>query len=145
MSIFETLAVSASGLTVQQKRLNVAAENLANIDTTRTPDGGPYRHKSVIVSSAPLGFDLSLQSFLKPRDIQGAEVLGVVEDNTPPREIYNPHHPDADQRGYVMTPDINSTQELIDIMQVTKAYEANVTVMNAARTMVERTFSIGSV
>lgn len=144
MGLFEAIAVSASGLNVQQKRVDVASQNLANISSTSTPEGGPYKHKSVMISSAPLGFDLSLQSFLKPKDMQGARITGVVEDNAPFNEIYNPNHPDADEKGILRMPNVNSTQEMIDIMQASKAYEANITVMNAAKNMVERTFQIGS-
>ncbi len=139
MSLYDALTISASGLAVQRTRLDVASENIANVNSTRTPEGGPYRHKSVMVSSAPMAFDLSLQKFLRPAEVTGAQVMGVAKDNTPPKTIYNPNHPDANEQGIVELPNVNVTQEMVDIMTASRNYEANITVMNAAKSMALRT------
>jgi flagellar basal-body rod protein FlgC len=145
MSLLSSFAISASGLAVQRKRIDVASENLANVDSTRTPEGGPYKEKQVVVSSVPISFDESLKTFLSPDQVQGAEVVKVQSSDKPPRVIYNPGHPDADSNGNVAMPDISSTEELINIMTASKTYEANVTTFNAAKSMVLRTLDIGVV
>lgn len=144
MSLFTAFNISATGLTVQRERLEVSSENLANASSTRTPEGGPYQRKYVVISSTPVSFDASLEKNLKPAVVQGARVDGVVKSNDPPKLVFDPQHPDANEKGYVQTPDINVTQELIDILSASKAYEANVTVLNAAKSMVLRTLELGS-
>ncbi|MBX7148452.1 flagellar basal body rod protein FlgC [bacterium] len=143
MGLMAAFNLSAGGLAVQKARIDVTAENLANINSTRTPDGGPYRKKEVIVSSVPTSFDASLQTFLKKDDVQAAEVTGYQRSDEAPRIVHDPSHPDADANGNVAYPSINSIEEMIDMMTASKAYEANITVYNAAKSMVMRTLEIG--
>lgn len=145
MSLFTTFNVSASGLEVQRKRIEVTSENLANANSTRTPEGGPYKKKNVVVASVPLPFNQVLEGNLKASQVQEARVLGIIDSPGAPKMIYDPNHPDANENGYVGTPDINTTQELMDILNASKAYEANVTVFNAAKSMLLRTLDLGAV
>jgi len=144
MSLLTTFAISSTGLAVQQKRLSVTAENLANINSTHTPEGGPYRRKEVMVSSSPLPFEASLNFEMNKEDIQGAEVMGVSRSKEPSRIVYDPSHPDADEKGFVAFPNINSSEEMVDMMTASRAYESNITVLNAAKTMMMKTLEIGS-
>lgn len=145
MDLFSTFKISSSGLALQRERMNITAENLANINSTRTPEGGPYLRRSAVVASAPLTFEASLDGMLQNNDVQGASVVSVIKDEKAIRKMYDPHHPDSDGQGYVTMPDINASQEMVDVMQASRAYEANVTVFNAAKTMVLRTFELGEV
>lgn len=145
MGLLNAFAITASGMAVQQRRIDVTAENLANISSTRTPEGGPYRKKEVVVSSVPLSFDASLEQLLKPQDVQGVAVVDVVKSSAPPRVVYDPSHPDADASGNVSFPDINSTEAMVDMMTASKAYESNVTVFNAAKSMMLRALDIGGI
>lgn len=143
MSLFTAFGVSSGGLSVQRERMEITSQNLANASSTRTPEGGPYQRRSVVVSSVPSSFEKNLADRLKGGDIQEARVTGIVKDSTPPKMVFDPHHPDADASGYVAMPDINTTQEMIDVMSASKAYEANVTVLNAAKSMILKTLELG--
>lgn len=145
MSLFTAFGISASGLTVQKERLQVSSENLANSSSTRTPDGGPYQRRAIVIASKPVSFEENLANQLKPAQVQMAQVLGISKTDTPPKMIFDPQHPDANEQGYVAMPDINVTQEMIDILSASKAYEANITVLNAGKSMILRTLEIGSV
>lgn len=140
MELLPGLAISASALTAERLRLDIIANNLANINTTRTPRGGPYRRQVPV-------FAEKLQEALKPGGAQfkgaGVEVAAIVEDNTPPRRVYDPSHPDADPDGYVALPNINVVNEMVDMITATRAYEANVTVLNAAKAMTLKALEIG--
>lgn len=140
MELLPGLAISASALTAERLRLDIIANNLANINTTRTPRGGPYRRQVPV-------FAEKLQEALKPGSAQfkgaGVEVAAIVEDNTPPRRVYDPSHPDADPDGYVALPNINVVNEMVDMITATRAYEANVTVLNAAKAMTLKALEIG--
>ena len=149
MSLFDSFAISASGLAVQRERMEVTSENLANVNSTRTPEGGPYQKKDVVVTSVPLSFEAGLEAAMGDLGggrgaIQGARVAGVVKTNHPPKMIFDPAHPDANQEGYVAMPDINVTQELVDVLTATRTYEANLSVLNASKSMVLRTLELGA-
>lgn len=145
MSLFTAMNISSSGLSVQRERLEVTSQNVANANSTRTPEGGPYQRHSVVISSVPSPFEENLTAGLNSQNVQEAQVTGVIKDNTPPRMIYDKNHPDANEQGYVAMPDINTMEEMIDVMSASKAYEANITVMDAAKTMVIKTLDLGSV
>jgi len=141
VELLPALAISASGLTAERLRLDLIASNLANINTTRTSRGGPYR-RQVPVFAEKLQQALGQQSpSLAPG--RGVEVAAIAEDNTPPRLIYDPSHPDADSDGYVALPNINIVMEMVDMITATRAYEANVTVLNAAKAMTIKAMEIG--
>lgn len=144
MSIFNSLRISASGLTAERLRLDVIADNLANIHTTRTAQGGPYRRKVAVLEERDPGFNdlLAIRSpMVSSRG--GVRVSAIAEDPTPPMRVYNPGHPDADADGYVLMPNVNLVTEMVDMITATRAYEANVTAMNAAKQMALRTLEIG--
>lgn len=145
MGLMSSFQISAAGMAVQQKRMDVASENLANIDSTRSPEGGPYKKKMVMVSSSPFSFDATLGKLMDKNDVQSVEVVGVEKSTRPPRTVFNPSHPDADKEGNVAMPDVSSIEEMIDMMTASKSYEANITTLNAAKTMILRTLDIGGV
>lgn len=140
MELLPALEISASGLTAERLRLDLIASNLANINTTRTPRGGPYR-RQVAIFAERLRDTLRRGEGLLPGE--GVRVVAIAEDNTPPRMVYDPSHPDADARGYVALPNINVVNEMIDMITAARAYEANVTVLNAAKAMALKALEIG--
>jgi flagellar basal-body rod protein FlgC len=145
MSMFGGLEISASGLTAERLRMDVTAENLANAQTTRGADGQPYRRKEVILQEAPGSFGATLASVIgggSNGNRGGVHVAGIVEDATPPKRIYDPGHPDADAQGYVSMPNVDTVTEMVDLISASRAYEANVTAMQAAKTMFSRTLEL---
>jgi len=143
MDIFQSLKTSASALQAQQIRLNTISSNLANIETTRTPEGGPYKRKAVVFkTTTDASFEKQLDHSLKGA-VQGVEVSEIVTDNSPPKTLYDPSHPDADANGYVAVPDIDLLEEMADLMSATRSYEANVTVIKSAKRMALKALEIG--
>ena len=162
-SIFSSLNISASGLTVQRRRIDTIAKNLANVDTTRTEQGGPYqRELAIIGEKIPNG---KFRSFFDKLTSQmnrtnskhvtssyysrkykgqsgGAQIDRIEQDVSPPRLKYDPSHPDADENGYVHMPNINVVTELVDIMSASRAYEANLTVIDTAKKIVKKSLEI---
>lgn len=144
MSLFRSLQISASGLTAERLRLDVIANNLANVNTTRTAAGGPYRRKVAVLEERTAGFANLLGIQPTPALTHGGvRVAAIVEDDSPLPRVYNPGHPDADAEGYVQMPNVNVVTEMVDMITATRAYEANVTAMNAAKQMALRTLDIG--
>jgi flagellar basal-body rod protein FlgC len=138
MNIFKSMDVSASGLTAQRQRLDVIAENLANINTTRTPQGGPYQRKSVILGARPAeDFDSLLGS---PEKV---EVLQVVSNPVGLRPEYEPGHPDANEKGMVLYPNVNPVSEMVHLLLASRAYEANVAVLRTGKSMAQKALDIG--
>jgi flagellar basal-body rod protein FlgC len=137
---FNALEISAAGLTAQRTRLNVVAENLANAETTRTTDGGPYRRKLVRFGAEPLA---PFSQALDAAQTTSVKVLGIEESQEPPRMIHQPSHPDANADGFVMLPNINPVLEMVDLLAATRAYEANVTAVQAAKSMANKALEIG--
>jgi flagellar basal-body rod protein FlgC len=144
MDYLNAFRISASGMTAQRLRMNVATSNLANINTTRTRDGGPYRRKDVIFESQPLpgSFKSALQSSIS-RKLSGVKVAGIIEDPRPPVSKYDPQHPDADNKGYIQVPRINLMEEMVNMMSATRSYEANVTAIKATKDMALKALEIG--
>lgn len=145
MDFFNALEVSASALTAERTRMNLISNNLANANTTRTPEGGPYRRKDAVFASRPLdnSFSEKLARAGKRLPAGGVEVTEIVEDVRPPRLQYDPGHPDADERGYVAMPNVSVVEEMADLMAATRAYEANITAAQAAKSMALKTLEIG--
>lgn len=144
MSIFTTFKVSASGLSAERLRMDVIADNISNAETTRTSQGGPYKRKMVVFS--PNGsFENTLQGKLAQQ--QGVKVEKIVEDKSPFKMTYNPEHPDAilegQNKGYVALPNVDIVKEMVDLISATRAYEANVTALNAAKSMAFKALEIG--
>ena len=144
MGLFSALQISASGLTAERMRMDVTAENLANAQTTRGADGqGPYRRKIVLLGEVPEGggFATALRGAMGSRAGQ-VEVVSITEDQTPPRLVYDPGHPDADERGYIEMPNVNPVTEMVDMITASRAYEANVTAMQTAKGMFNKTLEL---
>ncbi|MDQ7031535.1 MAG: flagellar basal body rod protein FlgC [Desulfonauticus sp.] len=144
MDLLTALNIGASGLSAERTRLNVISMNLANAQTTRTPEGGPYRRKTVILQAVPLDtpFAKEMNSFLD-REIKGVKVRAIVNDNRPFKKVYDPSHPDADKDGYVYYPDINVVEEMANMMTTLRTYEANVSVITTVKTMYNKALEIG--
>jgi len=120
--------------------MDLIAGNLANINTTRTASGGPYRRKVAVFAER---LQAAMGAGRAPWPGAGVRVAAIVEDSTPPRLVYDPSHPDADARGYVSLPNINVVNEMIDLITAARAYEANATVLNAAKGMALKALEIG--
>ncbi len=145
MSLFRAMGVSASGLTAERLRMDVIANNIANINTTRGADGEPYRRRTVVQSERPADFSTVLAREIG-NGVQpgaGVRVTAIVEDPSPFKLKYDPGHPDADERGYVRLPNVDLLQEITDMMLSTRVYEANVTAFNASKAMALRALEIG--
>ncbi len=138
MKMFDTLAISASGLTAERLRMDTIASNVANANTTRTEEGGPYRRKVAV-------FREKLESEMGRAGNRsaGVEAVGIQEDMSPFKKIYDPSHPDADEDGYVELPNVNLLNEMVDMIAATRAYEANVTVINSSKGMYAKALEIG--
>jgi flagellar basal-body rod protein FlgC len=150
MSMFGALDISASGLTASRMRMDVVAENLANAETTRGPNGGPYQRKEVVLQSVGgSGFQSALSAAAgnipgvgAGEQPGGVQVAGIVTDNSAPRMVYDPSHPDANAQGYVAMPNVNPVTEMVDLISSSRSYEANVTAMQTAKSMFSKTFDI---
>ncbi|PIE59719.1 MAG: flagellar basal body rod protein FlgC [Desulfobulbus propionicus] len=143
MDIFTTFDIAASGLKAQRTRLNTISSNLANVETTSTPEGGPYKKKSVLFQSAPVSsFDTQLQTQMN-QHAEGVKVVKIIEDQEPPQKRYDPTHPDADKDGYISLPNISVMKEMVDMMSATRSYEANTTVIQSAKRMALKALEIG--
>ncbi|MCM2324209.1 MAG: flagellar basal body rod protein FlgC [Oligoflexia bacterium] len=144
MDFFSSMRVSASGLDAQMKRMNTISSNIANAETTRTSEGGPYRKQDAILAAQTdrESFGEILQNELD-ENVQGVQVVDVNRDTRPPRMVYNPSHPDANAEGYVAMPNVNTVEEMANMIAAQRSYEANVTAMNAAKQMAQKALEIG--
>ena len=142
MSLFGGLEISASALTAERLRMDVVAENLANAQTTRGADGQPYRRKEVVLQERPGSFGASLSAAINTSSGGGVQVAAIVEDQAPLKRVYDPGHPDADAEGYVPMPNVDTVTEMVDLIGAQRAYEANVTAMQAAKQMFVRTLEL---
>ncbi|MDD3168935.1 MAG: flagellar basal body rod protein FlgC [Eubacteriales bacterium] len=144
MDFLSSLNISGSGLTAQKLRMDIISQNIANAEVTRTENGNPYRRKMVVLSSINGGssFRDALDKATKVKT-SGVQVHSVVEDQAPLVPVYNPNHPDANEEGYVMLPNVNTAQEMIDMLGASRAYEANITAFNATKSMVLKALEIG--
>ena len=144
MDFFDALHVSSSGLSAQRLRMNLISANLANMNTTRTKAGGPYRRKDpVFAAQAPAG---SFREMLRHRQkemLTNVAVIGIVEDSRSPVRKYDPQHPEADENGYVSLPNINVMEEMVNMISATRSYEANVSAIKAAKNMALKALEIG--
>lgn len=143
MSFLQSLNISGSGLTAQKLRMDIISENIANIDSTRTETGGPYRRKMIVLSSTG-DFKKMLVKNLNISEINlGVEVTDIVEDQSDFKLVYNPEHPDADENGYVSMPNVDSLKETVDMMEAYRAYQANITALNTTKQMAVKALEIG--
>ena len=165
IGMFSGLSISASGLRAQRIRQNIISSNLANAETTRTKEGGPYKRQIAVLKEDPIdperrfvfgpekmkGFTthenhIAIPDPGLPMDKDhvgsGVEVVAIEQDQTPPKLIYDPSHPDADPQGYVAMPNINVVQEMTDMITATRSYEASVTAMNSTKSMLMKALEI---
>ena len=147
MGLFDAIDISGSGLSAERLRMDVTAENLANAQTTRGPNGGPYQRKEVVLQTAqPNGFASQLAaatgSVQGGQTPGGVQAVGIVADPTAPKQVYDPGHPDANAEGYVEMPNVNSVTEMVDLISASRGYEANVTAMQTAKQMFSKTLDI---
>ena len=142
MGILDVMKISASALTAERTRMEAVSSNLANIHTTRTDEGGPYRKKDVVFMPTEVSGDGSFNSMLNEK-FEGVKVDEVVESDKPFEQAYDPTHPDADANGYVTYPNVNAMEEMGDMIAATRAYEANINVVNSAKDMFLKTLDIG--
>lgn len=143
MSFLSSLNISATGMTAQRLRLDVAAENITNVETTRTEDGTPYRRKLVVLESKDDFRTVLNKAMGKTTSNGGVEATAIVDDATELKAVYNPEHPDADDQGYVRMPNVDVVQETTDAMAATRSYEANITAFNAVKQMAQKALEIG--
>ena len=144
MDFFSSMDISSSALTAERTRMNMISSNIANANSSRTAEGGPYKRKDVVFASTPASsgsFDSALQK-ASQKGPMGVEVVQIVEDRNPPRLQYDPSHPDADPQGYVAMPNVNVVEEMADMIAATRTYEANVTAVQAAKSMALKTLEI---
>ncbi len=144
MSFFNSMNVSATGMTAQRLRMDTISQNLANISTTRTKSGEPYRRKMVRFEeiAGVNSFDSVLGNYL---DLHrgGVRVTDIIEDESPFITKYDPNHPDADEKGYVKLPNVNNVQEMTNLIDANRSYEANITAFNATKSMIMSSLNIG--
>jgi len=147
MGFMESLSISASGMTAERLRMDVIANNIANANTTKTPGGGPYRREEVLLAAGGSTFADRLAGIIgdgsSSSGLHGVSVSGIVADNTPFKQIYDPGHPDADAQGYVNMPNVDTVTEMVDMMSATRAYEADATAVQAVKSMAQEAIAIG--
>jgi flagellar basal-body rod protein FlgC len=131
---------SASALTAERQRIEVAVSNLANAESTRGPDGQPYKRKDVVLSSEPTE---QFPDLLSRANATGVRVAAVLDDQSAPRRRYEPSHPDADTEGYVALPNVDTAEEMVDMLGAARAYQANLTAINLIRDLVQRALDLG--
>ncbi|MCX6638540.1 MAG: flagellar basal body rod protein FlgC [Acidobacteria bacterium] len=143
MSLFSLLSVSASGMAAQRERAELLVENMANAETTRTPEGGPYRRKDVVFESQPVTspFASVFESLTTP-GLTGVRVRETIVDTREPEKRYLPGHPDADAQGYVAFPRANPAEDMVNLMGAVRNYGANVAAITAVKDMIQRSLDL---
>ena len=142
MSLFNSLSVSSSGMYAQRTRAEVLVENIANADTTRTAEGGPYRRRDVVFQSSEVGSPFSSVFESEAGRETGVSISDIVVDNSAPDRRYMPGHPDADKDGYVAFPKVNPAEDMVDLLGASRAYEANVSAISAVKDMIQRSIDL---
>lgn len=142
MSLFSVLSIGASGMAAQRTRAEILVENLANAETTRTPEGGPYRRKDVVFESAAVDSPFSSVLDAQMQAAGGVAVSQIVTDTSDPEKRYLPGHPDADAEGYVAFPRINPAEDMVNLMGAARNYEANVAAISAVKDMIQRSIDL---
>ena len=141
MGAFDIFKISASGMKAQRTRMDIVASNLANVQTTSTEEGGPYRKKDVVFKAVDVSDDKTFSGTLSKK-VEGVNVETVKESDKPFQMVYNPSHPDANSEGYVTLPNVNLMEEMTDMTAATRAYEANVNVLSTTKDMFLKTLEL---
>jgi flagellar basal-body rod protein FlgC len=142
MSLFSALSVGASGMAAERARAELLVENMANAETTRTPEGGPYRRKDAVFESSPVESPFSSAFSAQLDSPTGVAVSEIVTDTSEPERRYLPGHPDADPDGYVAFPKMNPAEDMVDLMDSARTYEANVAAIGAVKDMIQRSIDL---
>ncbi len=143
MDFFTAMDVSSSAMSAERTRMNLISGNLANANSTRTAEGGPYKRKDAVFTATPLNESFNNTLNRAGKGLTTVAVSAIVEDSSPPRIQYDPSHPDADLNGNVALPNVNVIEEMADMISATRAYEANVTAAQAAKSMAMKTLELG--
>ncbi len=145
MDLFRIFGITGAGMSAQRSRMTVVAGNLANTETTRTPEGGPYKRRDVIFQAVPVGESFSdfLDESESPGGLLSVKVTGIEPSQRPPRKVFDPNHPDASPDGYVSLPDINVMEEMVDMMSAARSYEANLSAFNTTKSLIRRLLDLG--
>lgn len=141
MSFLNSLNITGSALTAQRYRMDIISQNIANADTTKTAEGTPYKRQQVVLKER--GFKEMLKGEMTTNEGGGVFVDEVVESENPFVPVYDPTHPHADENGYVMMPNVNKTEEMVDLMAASRAYEANITALSVVKAMAMKALEIG--
>lgn len=146
MDFFSAMQISSSALSAERTRMNLISSNIANANSTKTADGGPYKRKDAIFAASPAAekFQAAMDRMRRGGSPAGVQVTQIIEDQNPPRLQYDPTHPDANPQGYVALPNVNVVEEMADMIAATRAYEANVTAVQAAKSMALKTLELGT-
>ena len=139
MSLIQSMKIAGTSLRAQRSRMNTISSNLANAETTKTPDGGPYKRLDPVFQSVPMCFDAQLGEI---GAVEEVEVSSIVEDQKPARMVYDPDHPDSDANGYVAMPNVNVVQEMVDMVSASRSYEASTSSIRTAREMAHAALEI---
>ncbi len=144
MDFFTSMKISSSGLSVQRKRMEAISNNLANAETTRTAEGGPYKRQDVVVTALPVqdDFNAMLQTELGESLMQTL-VTKIIRDQSEPRAVFNPSHPDANEQGVVAMPNVDMVTEMVNMITTSRSFEANVTAIEASKSMAQRAIDLG--
>ncbi len=137
MGMFSVFNISASGLTAERLRMDIISNNIANANSTRTESGGPYRRE------LPVFATILERELAKNTVANGVKVVGIVKDNSPFKMVYDPGHPDSNAQGYVEMPNVEVVKEMVDLITASRAYEANIAVINAAKNAAAKALEIG--
>ncbi len=144
MDFFDAIQTSASGLSAQRLRMNLISANLANIKTTRTAQGGPYRRREAVFAARPMAASFKdILAGQRENQLAGVQVDRIVQDLTPPVMKHDPGHPDADSNGYVAMPNINLMEEMVNMISASRSYEANVIALKSSKEMALKALEIG--
>lgn len=138
MSVFNSMRINHSGLSLERLKMDVVSTNMANVNTTRTEEGGPYLRKEVLFTESMV----AAKDTIGKRKSRGVKVVGIREDGEGLREVYNPEHPDSDEEGYVVMPNVNMVDEMISLINVQRTYEANVTALNTSKNLLKKALEI---
>jgi flagellar basal-body rod protein FlgC len=144
MSLFSALTVSATGMEAQRTRAALLVENIANSETTRTPEGGPYRRKDAVFTTQDVGsaFGTEMDAQLAGSTLSGVKVASIMVDKSEPEKRYMPGHPDADANGYVSMPKLNPAEDMVDLIEANRSYQANVSAMTAVKDMIQKSIDL---
>lgn len=144
MQIFKSIDIAASGLTAERLRMDLISNNIANVNSTRTEAGGPYRRQlAVFAPREENSFAAILNRTQSQTSAEGVRVVGITKDQSPLKLVYDPNNPDANKEGYVEMPNVNIVSEMVDMIGASRSYEANVTVINSVKSMAAKALEIG--